>query len=30
MEEISDEKEKIEAILVNMADGVVALNHKEK
>ncbi|MGI6486443.1 MAG: cell wall metabolism sensor histidine kinase WalK [Thermoanaerobacterales bacterium] len=28
MEEISDEKEKIEAILVNMADGVVALNHK--
>jgi two-component system sensor histidine kinase VicK len=28
MEEISDEKEKMEAILINMADGVVALNHK--
>jgi two-component system sensor histidine kinase VicK len=26
MEEISDEKEKIEAILINMADGVIALN----
>lgn len=28
MEEISDEKEKMEAILTNMADGVIALNHK--
>lgn len=26
MEEISDEKEKLEAILINMADGVIALN----
>ncbi|HHX24262.1 MAG TPA: cell wall metabolism sensor histidine kinase WalK [Thermoanaerobacterales bacterium] len=26
MEEISDEKEKMEAILINMADGVIALN----
>jgi two-component system sensor histidine kinase VicK len=28
MEEISDEKEKMEAILTNMADGVIALNSK--
>ncbi len=28
MEEISDEKEKLEAILVNMADGVIALNEE--
>ena len=28
LDEISDEKEKIEAILTNMADGVVALNEK--
>lgn len=28
LEEISDEKEKMEAILTNMADGVVALNDK--
>lgn len=28
MEEISDEKEKMEAILINMADGVIALNSK--
>jgi len=28
MEEISDEKEKLEAILINMADGVIALNEE--
>lgn len=28
MEEISDEKEKMEAILTNMADGVIALNSR--
>jgi two-component system sensor histidine kinase VicK len=28
LEEISDEKEKMEAILINMADGVIALNSK--
>lgn len=28
LQEISDEKEKIEAILANMADGVIALNSK--
>lgn len=28
MEEISDEKEKMEAILLNMADGVIALNNE--
>ncbi|WP_422448385.1 two-component system histidine kinase PnpS [Thermoanaerobacterium sp. DL9XJH110] len=30
MEEISDEKEKMEAILANMADGVIALNDKSE
>jgi len=30
MEEISDEKEKMEAILINMADGVIALNSKSE
>lgn len=30
LEEISDEKEKVEAILTNMADGVIALNDEDE